>query len=258
MGEAGVEADDDARAGEHRGGVAHAQERRHVRAAAGGDAPGQRLLGRAAPEQHRRHAARLGIGDQRAPVFLGPELLGAAGAGDEGGVAGRRLPLRHGGAQPEVGRRGRRRVAERRRGEAPAALDGVQLADARDGDAPAVEQARQRLARAAPGVAGARPARLHRPHRALHQPLQVDHAVVALGAQLGAQRADGAPGGGLAEAPAPLAPGERASPGARRRAAPGWRRTAPRPASRRRRRDGRARCRWPRAARAPRRPSTWS
>jgi hypothetical protein len=50
--EAGVQADDGLRAGQHGRHVAHLQERRHVAVAARGDALGQRLLDRAAPQHH--------------------------------------------------------------------------------------------------------------------------------------------------------------------------------------------------------------
>ena len=205
MGETGVQAHHLLRARQHGGHLAHLQEGRHVAVAAGRNALGQRLLVGAAPANHRLPAQFQHAPAHRHPVPLGPVFLFPAGVGNDQrvGVAGQ--PGGRGRPQAEVGRRVRHGVAQVGCHQPAAAFHGLQLP--RHGSTPGVQPGRRGFADAGAVVAHHRGLRLAGPHRALQQPLQVQHEVVALVSKLLAERADRRPGAAAEQLPAPLAPG---------------------------------------------------
>ena len=201
-----VESDDLACPTQHRSGLGNGQERRHHTATACGDAFGALALGIAAPHQHRCQPGRLQALANSNPAVLGPELVGPAGAGDQHRAERRCCPaaIRRGDA--EIGRAVRHRIAQMSSGQAPVALDRLQLA--RHRGAATVEQGCRRLADAGKAVAQQRPLRLQTPQDALEQALQVEHPVVALAPQFTAQRSHGGARIGGKQGLAPLAPGQ--------------------------------------------------
>ena len=126
----------------------------------------------ASPRQQHGEASLREVRDQRAPVRLGPELVGAAGRVHEDRI--RRLGRGGQRRRDQVeARRSVGRVAESRRGELPAAVD--QMLRRIDPVRATIGPARRGLADA--GAIGAvhRPAREPRHQRALDLLLQIEH-----------------------------------------------------------------------------------
>ena len=146
---------------------------------------------RGAPRQQHREAGLREMRDQRAPVRLGPKLVGATARMHEDRVGRLRRRDQRRRDQVEV-RRSLGRVAERGRGELPAAID--QMLCRIDPVAVTVAEARRGLADA--GAVGTvhRPAREPRQQRALHLLLQIEHQIVTIAGQRAAESRGLAPG----------------------------------------------------------------
>ena len=148
---------------------------------------------RVAPRQQRREARAREVRDQRAPVLLRPQLVGAARRVETTSVAVRPAsPAAAAGGAKCQARRTVGAIAQRRRGELPAAVDDVLVAVDRH------DARRRRASRSARGCwrgrgRGARPRASRATTRALDLFLQVEHRVVALAAQRAAERGHLAP-----------------------------------------------------------------